>query len=207
MSNRFFEIAFTPKVQHEQELHGSRNQYQRMTDKPFTNSLGPDEQYFISLRDSFMATVTETDWPYIQHRGGDPGFVHVLSPTTLAFADLRGNKQYISAGNLAANDRVALFFMDYPSQSRLKLFGHMEVIDNDPALLAQLKPADPTSVVERIFLIHVEGFDWNCPQHITPRYTVAEIETQVAPLRRRLSALEEENAALRAAASRDTLSS
>ena len=199
MPNRFFELAFTPAVQAEQQRHGSRDQYQRMTERSETNELGPDEQYFLSLRDSFyMASVTETGWPYIQHRGGEPGFLHVLDPRTLALADLRGNKQYISVGNFEHNDRVALFFMDYPSQSRLKILGHVEIRDNDAALSHQLRPTDGKAIVERVFVIHVEGFDWNCPQHITPRYTAAEINTQLAPLRRKLAELEAENATLRA---------
>jgi len=203
MSESFYEIAFTPGVKDRQSEHGSRRQYERMeTALAGQNKLGPDEQQFISLRDSFyMASVSETGWPYIQHRGGPPGFVHILRPDLIGFADLRGNKQYISLGNLKHDDRVALFFMDYPNQTRLKILGHAEIHEHDdlaPMLLEQLRTTEPNAVVERAILIHVSGFNWNCPQHITPRYTLAELEPTLAPLRSRLAALEAENAELRA---------
>jgi hypothetical protein len=202
MSESFYEIAFTPGVKERQSEHGSRRQYERMENAlAGKNQLGPDEQHFIALRDSFyMASVSETGWPYIQHRGGPPGFVHVLRPDLIGFADLRGNKQYISLGNLSHDDRVALFFMDYPNQTRLKILGHAEIHehdDNAAMLLEQLRTTEPNAVVERAILIRVSGFDWNCPQHITPRYTLAELESTLAPLRNRLAALEAENAKLR----------
>jgi uncharacterized protein len=202
MSESFYEIAFTPGVKEQQSEHGSRRQYERMeTALAGRNQLGSDEQQFIALRDSFyMASVSETGWPYIQHRGGPPGFVHVLRPDLIGFADLRGNKQYISLGNFAHDDRVALFFMDYPNQTRLKILGHAEIHEHDDAaatFIDQLRTAEPNAVVERAILIRVSGFDWNCPQHITPRYTLPELETHLAPLRKRLAALEAENAKLR----------
>ena len=200
----FYELAFTPAVKEEQQKHGSRAQYLRMEKSGTHGSeLGPDEQYFISLRDSFyMASVSETGWPYVQHRGGPPGFVHVLNPKQIGFADFRGNKQYISLGNFDKDDRVALFFMDYPNQTRLKVLGHVEIHEGDaaaPALIESLRAADYSAVIERVILVHTEGFDWNCPQHITPRFTASEIEAELAPLRRKLAALEAENAALKAA--------
>lgn len=204
MSRSFPELAFTPLVKQQQELHNSRHQYARMEQALAASSdtLGSAEQAFIQLRDSFyMASVSETGWPYLQHRGGPPGFIHVLSPTLIGFADLRGNKQYISLGNLQHDSRVALFFMDYPHQTRLKILGRVEVHENDdaaPSLFESLRPADPSSVIERAILIHVEAFDWNCPQHITPRYTLEELEPSIALLRERLATLEAENAALRA---------
>jgi len=203
MSESFYEIAFTPGVKEQQAEHGSRRQYERMeTALAGHNNLGSDEQNFIALRDSFyMASVSETGWPYIQHRGGPPGFVHVLAPDLIGFADLRGNKQYISLGNLSRDDRVALFFMDYPNQTRLKILGHAEVHEHDdlaPDLINQLRTTEPNAIVERAILIHVSGFDWNCPQHITPRYTLAELQSHLAPLHRRFAALEKENAELRA---------
>lgn len=205
MSRRFSELAFTPLVKAHQQQHNSRAQYQRMEESgPPEDKLGPDEQQFIALRDSvYMASVGETGWPYVQHRGGDKGFVHVLDPKTIAFADLRGNKQYISVGNLEHDARVALFFMDYPNQTRLKILGRVEINENNAKvseLLKTLRPANPKEVVERIILIHIEAFDWNCPQHITPRYTLEELEPSLAPIRDRLKELEAENAALRAAA-------
>jgi predicted pyridoxine 5'-phosphate oxidase superfamily flavin-nucleotide-binding protein len=201
MPQRFYELAFTPAVKAEQAKHGSAHQYDRMQhNKTFQNALGPDEQHFLSLRDSFyMASVSETGWPYIQHRGGPTGFIHVLNPTLLGFADLRGNKQYISLGNLDHDNRVALFFMDYPNQTRLKILGRAEIHENDTEsipLIAQLRTNEPAAIVERAILIHVEGFDWNCPQHITPRFTAAEIEPALARLRKRIAELEAELEAL-----------
>jgi len=202
MSESFYEIAFTPGVKEQQTEHGSRRQYERMeTALAGHNKLGPDEQQFIALRDSFyMASVSETGWPYIQHRGGPPGFVHILAPDLIGFADLRGNKQYISVGNLSHDNRVALFFMDYPNQTRLKILGHAEIHEHDdlaPALIEQFRTAEPNAIIERAILIHVSGFDWNCPQHITPRYTLDELAPKLAPLRGRIAALEAENAELR----------
>jgi hypothetical protein len=202
MSESFYEIAFTPGVKQQQTEHGSRNSYERATQAHAgDNQLGPDEQHFIALRDSFyMASVSETGWPYIQHRGGPPGFVHVLEPGLIAFADLRGNKQYISLGNLSHDNRVALFFMDYPNQTRLKILGHAEIHEHDDialALIERLRTTEPNAIVERAILIRISGFSWNCPQHITPRYTLAELEPSLAPLRTRLAALESENAVLR----------
>lgn len=202
MPKGFFDIAFTEGVKEQQTQHGSRRQYEHMQEiRSGGNQLGQSEQHFISLRDSFyMASVSETGWPYIQHRGGPPGFVHVLDPSQLGFADLRGNRQYISLGNLLHDDRVALFFMDYPNQTRLKILGHVEIHENDaaaPELFKKLRTAEPGAVIERAILIHVEGFDWNCPQHITPRYTLAEMEPSLAQLRRRLADLESENKHLR----------
>jgi uncharacterized protein len=203
MSESFYEIAFTPGVKEQQSQHGSRRQYECMeTALAGHKKLGPDEQQFIALRDSvYMASVSETGWPYIQHRGGPPGLVHVLAPDLIGFADLRGNKQYISLGNLFHDDRVALFFMDYPNQTRLKVLGHVEIHEGDTAaaeLIDQLHTSEPNAVVERAILIHVSGFDWNCPQHITPRYTLAELESHLAPIHSRFAALEAKNAELRA---------
>jgi predicted pyridoxine 5'-phosphate oxidase superfamily flavin-nucleotide-binding protein len=200
---RFHELAFTPLVKDLQQQHGSRRQYERMAQTgPSGSTLTASETTFISLRDSFyMASVSETGWPYIQHRGGPNGFVHVIDPSTLGFADLRGNKQYISLGNLQHDARVALFFMDYPNQTRLKILGRVEVHENDSkaaALIQSLRTDERGAVPERAILIHVEGFDWNCPQHITPRYTVEELQPALAPLREKLAALEAENASLRA---------
>lgn len=203
MGRSFAELAFTPLVKKQQEEHGSRRQYARMEEfGPAGNILGPDEQAFIRLRDSFyMASVSETGWPYIQHRGGEPGFVHILDTSTLGIADLRGNKQYITLGNLQHDSRVALFFMDYPNQTRLKILGRAEIHERDSqaaALTTSLRPADPKSIVERAFLIHVEAFDWNCPQHITPRYTLDELREALAPIQDKLAELEAENTDLRA---------
>src|SRR5271170_1960583 len=204
MGRRFQELAFTPLVKEHQQEHGSRRQYDRMekSSPSGEDKLGPAEQDFLKRRDSFyMASVSETGWPYLQHRGGPKGFVRVINPSLLGFADLRGNKQYISLGNLEHDARVALFFMDYPNQTRLKILGRVEVHEHDaeaPALLETFRPANKSDVVERVLLIHVEAFDWNCPQHITPRFTAEELEQSLAPIRERLAQLEAENADLRA---------
>ena len=147
----------------------------------------------LSRRDSFyVATINENGWPYIQHRGGRGGFLRVLDPQTLAFADYRGNRQMLSTGNLAANERVAFFLMDYPRRTRLKILGHARVEDarQHPELVEQLADPDARPIVERLFLIKVVAFDWNCPKYITPRYTAAEIEQIVGPLKQRIAELE-----------------
>ncbi len=154
-----------------------------------------DETTFIRGRDSFyVATVNENGWPYIQHRGGRAGFLRVLNPHTLAFADYRGNRQMLSTGNLAANDRVALFLMDYPQRTRLKILGHARVEDArlHPDLVKHLAEPDVHGIVERLFFIEVLSFDWNCPKYITPRYTAEEIQELVGPLKQRIAELEAE---------------
>ena len=205
MGRRFAELAFTPLVKEQQRRHGSRGQYERMelSGNP-GNRLGPYEQEFIGARDGFyMASVSESGWPYIQYRGGSRGFLRVLDEQTLGFADLRGNKQYISTGNLQHDDRVALFLMDYTTQSRLKILGHAEVREGDPPaekLIETMLPPEEKTPAERAILTHVEAFDWNCPQHITPRYTEEELAEFLEPIRRRLDILEKENERLRSAA-------
>jgi predicted pyridoxine 5'-phosphate oxidase superfamily flavin-nucleotide-binding protein len=179
MGHKFAEIAFTPNVKAIQEALGSRRSYARMeAGEDSHHALGPREAAFIAERDSFyLATVSETGWPYVQHRGGPKGFVRVLDDETLGFADFRGNRQYVSVGNLVADDRVSLFFMDYPNRTRLKLLGHArEVAPDEAEILEALALPDYDARVERGILIRVEAFDWNCPQHITPRFTVEEIE-------------------------------
>lgn len=204
MGRRFAELAFTPLVKQHQQLHGSRHLYERVehSNDP-GDHLGPEEQAFLRQRDGFyMASVSETGWPYIQFRGGAKGFLHVLDPQTIAFADLRGNKQYISRGNLQHDSRVALFFMDYPSQSRLKILGRASILEGDDEaarLLETLRVPGDKTPAERAIVIHIEAFDWNCPQHITPRYTEEELTSILAPMRSRLEFLEAENKRLRAA--------
>jgi hypothetical protein len=158
-----------------------------------------------------MATVSESGWPYVQHRGGPPGFIRILDDRTLAIPDFRGNRQYISTGNLAADDRAALILMDYPRRRRLKMYAHIEAKDlsGNPELAAKLTLPDYKAKVERGLIIHLAAFDWNCPQHIIPRFSEAELAPALAPLRARLEALEVENQALRAelAASRQPLGS
>jgi predicted pyridoxine 5'-phosphate oxidase superfamily flavin-nucleotide-binding protein len=179
MGHKFAEIAFTQNVRDAQELNGSRNSYARMEAGPDSHDrLSDREAAFIAARDSFyMASVTETGWPYIQHRGGPPGFLRVLDDKTIGFADFRGNRQYVSVGNLAGDARVSLILVDYPNRARLKILGRAQVIGSEHNdQLEQLRLPDYRAVVERGFLITIEAFDWNCPQHITPRFTLAEIE-------------------------------
>ena len=193
MGHRFAEIAFTPNVKKAQQLHGSRMSYARTEEGELHHDvIGPNEAAFITERDSFyMATVSETGWPYIQHRGGPPGFIRVLDEKTIGFADFRGNRQYVSVGNLENDDRVALILMDYPNRARLKILGRARLIGlDDRDTLKRLSLPGYRAVVERGFIIRVEAFDWNCPQHITPRFTLAEIEEATAPLRKRIAELE-----------------
>lgn len=194
MGHKFAELAFTPTVKDIQAINGSRRSYSRMEDgEDHHDLLGPNEAGFISSRDSFyMATVSETGWPYIQHRGGPVGFVRVLDDKTIGFADFRGNRQYVSVGNLKTEDRVSLFLMDYPNRARLKILGRARIVDgNDKATLELLSMPEYKAQVERGVLISIEAFDWNCPQHITPRFTLADIEEGTAPLRQRIVELEE----------------
>jgi uncharacterized protein len=193
VGHKFAEIAFTPNVKNEQERSGSRRSYARMEQgDDHHDELGPNEAAFIAERDSFyMATVSETGWPYIQHRGGPVGFVRILDGKTIGFADFGGNRQYVSVGNMQNNDRVSLFFMDYPNQERLKLLGRVRVIGADGnKLLEQLQVPDYRARIERGMIISVEGYDWNCPQHITPRFTQTQVLAVVAPLKDRITELE-----------------
>ena len=185
MTHRFHEIAFTPTVLDLQAEAGSRAGYAAMAaDAPYADALSAREAEFIGRRDSFyMASVSETGWPYVQHRGGPVGFVKVLDRKTIGFADYAGNRQYVSTGNVRGDDRVSLFFMDYPNRRRLKMFGRVRVVGIDQAeTLVRLEDPDYPAQIERAFLITVEGFDWNCPAHITPRFTEAEIAATVADL-------------------------
>src|SRR5262245_41737787 len=170
MGHKFAEIAFTSSVRAAQEAHGSRRSYQKLEQgADYNDVLGEEEAAFIGERDSFyMATVSETGWPYVQHRGGPIGFVRVLDERTLGFADFRGNRQYVTVGNLRADDRVALFFMDYPNRTRLKVLGHVTLSEPGSEHLAALELPDYPARVERGFMIRVAAFDWNCSQHITP---------------------------------------
>src|SRR6185503_903749 len=175
MRNAFARTMFSEPVKELQDRAGSRGTYERMARSgAFDDGLGTFEREFISERDSFyMATVTPDGWPYIQHRGGPAGFLQVLDERTLAFADYSGNKQYISAGNLSVNDKTALFLMDYPNQARLKIIGHARVLEpgEEPELEARLM-IERGARVEKIVVISIVGYDWNCSQHITPRYTL-----------------------------------
>jgi predicted pyridoxine 5'-phosphate oxidase superfamily flavin-nucleotide-binding protein len=201
MSYGFLDIAATPSVRAAQAAMGSDHLWQDFKGDRQFDRFTPDEAAFIAGRDSFyMATVSETGWPYIQHRGGPPGFLKVVDDKTLAFADYRGNRQYISVGNLGADDRAALILMDYARKARLKILAHVESVplDADPELAALVSAPGYKAKPERILRLHLAAFDWNCPQHITPRFTEAEVAEAVQPLRDHMAALEAENAELRA---------
>jgi predicted pyridoxine 5'-phosphate oxidase superfamily flavin-nucleotide-binding protein len=201
MASSYLDIATTPAVRLAQEVNGSAQLYDKIATKRRSGHLSTAEAEFIAERNSFyMASVSETGWPDVQHRGGPTGFLTLLDSKTLAFADYSGNRQYISLGNITENDRVALIMMDYPNRHRLKLYARIEVrnLVDDPALVTRLAHPEYRALVERAFLLHFEASDWNCPQHITPRYDEIEIAAASAPLTARLAALETENATLRA---------
>ena len=201
MSYGFLDLATTPSVRAAQTATGSDRIWRGFKGDRSFDKFTPDETAFIAARDSFyIATVSETGWPYIQHRGGPHGFLKVLDEKTLAFADYRGNRQYISVGNLAADDRAALILMDYAGRARLKIYAHVEAkpLDAEPDLTQRVIEPGYKAKPERILVLHLVAFDWNCPQHITPRFAEAEIAEAVRPLRDRLTALEAENAELRA---------
>jgi hypothetical protein len=198
MGNRFAELAFTSAVQAQQSAHGSRDNYRRFLEgEPWNDLLGGKEVDFIHARDGFyLASVSETGWPYVQFRGGAPGFLRAIDATTLAWANFRGNRQYVSAGNLSRDDRVALILMDYASRRRLKVLGHARVREagDDEGLAARVAVPGYKGEIESAVVVTVAAFDWNCPQHITPRFTVPEVEVAIArvaePLRARIAELE-----------------
>ncbi|MEO8351327.1 MAG: pyridoxamine 5'-phosphate oxidase family protein [Chthoniobacteraceae bacterium] len=199
MADKFMQLVLTPAVQRAEDKYFGKHQV--VEHAPEVDALTQDEADFISSRDSFyMASVSETGWPYVQHRGGPVGFVKVLGPSLLGFADFKGNRQLVSTGNLDVTDRVALFMMDYPRRTRLKLLGHARVLDarEHSELVEQLAPEALRSKVERIFMIQIVSYDWNCPQYITPRFTAEEVEEYAAPLKARIAELEAKLAGLAA---------
>jgi predicted pyridoxine 5'-phosphate oxidase superfamily flavin-nucleotide-binding protein len=197
----FGSLVFTPLVKKLQERYGSRRQYERMEKLGGPqNRLTEFETEFLAARDSFyMSTVGETGWPYVQHRGGPRGFLKVIDDQTLAFGDFHGNKQYISTGNLQSDDRVALIMVDYPRQARLKILGRIKIFEGAEAAewLDRVRMPEEKTVIERVFVIHVEAYDWNCQQHITPRYSVEELREGMKDIEKRMQNLEQENEALR----------
>ena len=180
MTDNFTELAFTDSVRAQQEKYGTRTAYARMEQGgKFRNQLTWQEQRHIEGRDGFyLSSVGENGWPYMQFRGGPKGFLKVIDDNTLAFADFRGNGQYISTGNLQAGNRASLILMDYANQQRLKIWAEVDILqaDTDEALLQQLTMPDYKARIERLVLLKVQAYDWNCPQHIKPRYTIDELE-------------------------------
>jgi predicted pyridoxine 5'-phosphate oxidase superfamily flavin-nucleotide-binding protein len=198
--------VFTPVVKALQERYGSRRQYARLEGSAASRDrLGPEESSFIAERDAFyMASIGATGWPYVQHRGGPKGFLKVIDDRTIAFADFGGNKQFISTGNLTTDNRVALILVDYPHQARLKILGRAEIFEGEKAheWIDKLREPGYKASVERAFVIRVEAFDWNCPQHITPRFTAEQIQEALAPFEQQMHTLEQENKKLREALAR-----
>lgn len=195
MGHAYHDIAFTDAVKSIQEERGSRTSYARFEGEQKTGDrIGPDEAAFISARDSFyMASTSSTGWPYLQHRGGPVGFMRILDHQTLGFADFSGNKQFVSLGNMAGDDRVSLFFMDYANRARLKVFGHASVIHPaDEETLAKLAVPGYRARVERGISVRVSGLDWNCPQHITRRFSEAQVSNTIEALESRIKELEDQ---------------
>lgn len=193
----FLDTLATPSVRAAQAANGSGGLFDDPAIDRAFDRFGENEAAFIAQRDSFyLASASASGWPYVQHRGGPAGFLKVLDETRLGFADYRGNRQYITLGNVADDDRVALFLMDYPNRARLKILGRMSV-STDPAVIAALMDEGYRARPERAFIIRLHAFDWNCAQHITPRFTAPEIAAVVNPLRARIAELEAELKALR----------
>jgi predicted pyridoxine 5'-phosphate oxidase superfamily flavin-nucleotide-binding protein len=204
VSKHYGTIAFTDDVRAVQCHHGSQAFYDRKRiagqATPGPDPLTEEEKDYLAERDSFyLATVSDTGWPYVQFRGGPKGFLRVLDVHSIRWADFRGNLQYISAGNLAGDSRVSIIAVDYVHRRRLKIFGHARIVtaEEDPQLADALKDPAYKAVVERAVVVDVEAFDWNCPQHITPKFTAAELEPVLAGLRDQLAALQAENTRLR----------
>ncbi|WP_242346357.1 pyridoxamine 5'-phosphate oxidase family protein [Anaeromyxobacter terrae] len=196
------DVAFTPSVKAVQARRGSRAAYARVESRGgFATELDDELARFVAERDSaYLATASAAGQPYVQHRGGPKGFLHVLDPRTLAWADFRGNRQYVTTGNLAENDRAFLFLMDYETRTRVKIWGRARVVEDDPALVARLMPEGYRATPEQAIVFAVEAWDVNCPQHIPRKLDAVEVEAALARLRERVAALEAENARLRAAA-------
>tara|TARA_R110002051_G_scaffold290773_1_gene354459 strand:- start:85352 stop:85966 length:615 start_codon:yes stop_codon:yes gene_type:complete len=195
MAKNFAEIAFTDVVKKLQEKHGSRRGYERMERFSKVDGLTDHEMSFIQNRDSFyLASIGAKEFPYIQHRGGPKGFLKVLDPKRLGFIDFIGNKQYVSVGNMESNKNVSLIMIDYPTRTRLKIFAKAEVVElkDDSELYRLLNLEDYKFRPERMMVFHIEAYDWNCPQHIIPRYTVEEIQQSFLPQKQYIKKLEEE---------------
>jgi predicted pyridoxine 5'-phosphate oxidase superfamily flavin-nucleotide-binding protein len=202
MADRYLEIATGDAVKQLQERWGSRATYCRYETGPDTKrNLGPEEIDFIEAQDTFfLGSVNENGWPYIQHRGGPPGFLKALGDNQLGFPDFKGNRQYLSFGNLQKNPRVSLFLIDYPGRARLKIFGQAKVVEGDdiPETLRKLGDDPGATTIERAVVIQVEAFHWNCPKYIVPRFTEAQVRTVIDPLVKRINELEAELARLSA---------
>lgn len=195
MAKNFAAIAFTDEVKKIQEKLGSRKSYARMEQDTYVDGLTENEINFIAKRDSFyMASIGENSYPYIQHRGGPKGFLKVLDAKRLGFIDFKGNMQYISVGNITTNNNIALIMVDYPAGARLKILAKAEIVElkNDRALYDSLDLKEYKFRPERMIVLNIEAYGWNCPQHITPRYTIEEIKEAFASQQNHINTLEEE---------------
>ncbi|WP_120501174.1 pyridoxamine 5'-phosphate oxidase family protein [Roseovarius sp. EL26] len=202
MSKRFYDHLFTDAVQAMQEENGALGLYARQMaeEAPSNDTLGDKESQFISMRDGFyQATVSESGWPYVQFRGGPRGFLKVLNEKTIAYADFRGNRQYISTGNISHDDRIAMILVDYPNSARIKILGRAKLVEmkDDPTLMEKLNCGDYKGRPERAVVITVEGYDWNCPQHLPVRLTMEEMQPILAPFQQELASLKAENSKLK----------
>src|SRR5712691_5836414 len=205
MTNNNSDIVFPAAARRAQAERGSAHAYEKRIAAGFPDRVTSELAAFVAELDTaFLATVSATGAPYIQHRGGPKGFIKVLDDKTLGFADYAGNRQYITIGNLAENDRAYLFLLDFAERRRIKVWGRARLVEDDPALLARLADPGYRARPERAIVFTVEAWDVNCSQHITPRFTDAEVTAAVAPMRDRILALEAENAELRAAAAQRT---
>lgn len=205
MARAFADITFTSSVLAAQEANGSAAAYAKFLSPEAEGGdrLSAREEDFIAERDGFyQSTVSETGWPYVQFRGGPEGFLKVIDERTIAYADFRGNRQYLSVGNLTANDRVALILMDYPNQRRLKIWGRVKLVEvaDAPELIAELHDETYRARPERAVVITIEAFDWNCPQHIPRRFTIDEFEEDFTRLREEITRLRAENKRLKSVA-------
>ena len=202
MPRAFAEISFTPSVLAQQQKQGSAETYAKFLEPEAErgDKIGPAESEFISQRDGFFqATVSGEGWPYVQYRGGPAGFLKIIDERTVAYADFRGNRQYVSAGNLDGDERISLILMDYPNRRRLKIYGRVELVDadDDPELVAKLHDEGYKAKVERAVVITIEALDWNCPSHIPQRLTVEELQPVLAQLQQEIASLKAENAELK----------
>ncbi len=200
MAKNFATLTFTDAVKAMQEKAGSRSSDARMGKDNYIDGLTENEIDFIAQRDSFyMSSIGENGFPYIQHRGGPKGFIKVLDAKRIGFIDFKGNMQYISFGNITTNNKVAIIMVDYPARARLKILAKAEVVElkDDPSLYDLLDLNDYKFKPERMLVLHIEAYDWNCPQHITPRYTVEEIEAAFAGQRNQITTLQAELKALK----------
>ncbi|SEM41054.1 hypothetical protein SAMN04488505_104316 [Chitinophaga rupis] len=196
----YSKLAFTDVIKTIQKRLGSRDTYQRVENMSYVDGLTPIEKEFISQMDSFyLASFGENGFPYIQHRGGPRGFIKVIDEATIGIVDFSGNRQYISVGNISKNAKVSLILLSYPMRARLKIYAEAEIVEinENPVLFDQLKPEDYKFRPERIMLFHIKAYDWNCSQHITPRYTIAEIESIIAPKDEYIRQLEQQLTDLR----------